>query len=251
MSKPARLIFSLQRFQAEAPAENVDVVAECPTGIPIAWIFCFGGRNIWEPDDQIKDRGGSSALRNRYETMAEVAEARLGNAVDALQGSPHLWVWLCSVEVLRRRLANRGKKGFLRVDANWAFKEEKSREKAVILTAQAENIVNLILMSRVREISSVMSGFDSFCPFVPHLEEKDRKRFAKAKGFEQVQGARRAAARVAGMPPRDQDRFLQQVDEVCAPEFEKLGTLPPYPMATAADAGEGLLARVKGLFRRG
>ncbi|MCB2154707.1 hypothetical protein KQI84_07445 [bacterium] len=253
MSKPARLLFSLQRFQAEAPTSNVDVIAECPTGIPIGWIFCFGGRNIWEPDDHIEDRGGSSALRNRYETPVEVAEARMSNVVGAVQSSPHLWVWLSSLQLLQRRLSNRGKKGFIRVDANWAFKQEKSREKIVILTAQAENIVNLILMGRIREVPNVLPSFDPFCPFVPHIEEKDAKRFAKAKGFENLDGARRAAALTVGLPPRDQERFLTQVDEVCQPEYEKLSSLPPYPMAAPATKvdDDGLLGKVKGLFRRG
>ncbi|MBI5154430.1 hypothetical protein HZA57_04250 [Candidatus Poribacteria bacterium] len=256
MAREARLIYIQERWRATAP-EKAEVVAESADGIPVGWIFLFGGRNVWEPDDKVEDRGGSSADRNRYESSMEVADARLSGTIDALRECPHLWGWMASMAIFHRRLRARGMKGFVRLDANWAFHNEQSRERINNCIAYVENAVNLIISARLPLISKTLAPLEEFCPFVPRYDAADLKRFKGAKPHRGLEGAPRAAALVVGLPPTQEDRFLALVKEECGSAFEGLERLgaPSAPAAAVKVSSpesepQGVLARIRGLLRR-
>lgn len=227
MTRPARLIF-LANPKTEEGGEHGEVLAQCEDGIPMGWIFLFGGRNYWEPDDHV--RAGAASERSRFETPLEVAEARLTNALSSLSASPHLWVWFASLEILRRVLKAKGQKGYLRLDAPWAFDSEKKREKTMAVPAYAENYVNMVNADHVENVPQYVSPLEKLCPFVPRCMPDDAKRAREAGArYKALPEPARAAALLMGVPPEDTAHFVQRVESAYAAEYAKLATLPKYP----------------------
>lgn len=252
MSRPARLIYMLNPPAEGAEPATSEVLATSEQGIPIGWIMCFGGRNFWEPDDKVIDRGGTSANRDRYQTPLEVADARLINAIEVFRADPHLWVWFAALEIHRRRLIARGKNGFIRLEAPWAFATEKMRNQMHQALPQAENYVNYASTDRHALFQSTAAVFDEICPFVPHWEEGDERRFRKAKACAGLDDAVRAAAMIVGLPGNDPGAFPRTVETQYKQEFLKLGSLPPYPkpakIEKPAQKPRGLFARLRSKF---
>ncbi|MEQ8819330.1 MAG: hypothetical protein RLY93_03740 [Sumerlaeia bacterium] len=253
MSREARLLHSTNRFGNEAPDADAEVLFFCEDGIPLSWFLCFGGRNVWELDEKVEERGGTSADRNRFETPLEVAEGRLAHAIEGLSETPHLWVWYASLELLRRRIIARGRKGFLRLDANWAFQSGEQRESITTLPALMENMVNQTSNGQFQHIGTLLKPAEGFAPFVPLCAPEDKKRFEKAKAYRSLAGSDRATALMTGLPPDSADRYLERAREIHGPEFAKLGQLGPYPGGAGSGGGEGgggLMGKLKGMFGR-
>lgn len=202
-------------------------------------------------------------MRDRFETPIEVAEARLTNAINVFEYNPHLWVWMASLQLLRSRLVAKGKKGFIRLDAVWAFEKPEQRQNMNRITAYAENFVNLVSTERFAQLSTIMEPLDMVAPFMPRCEPADAKHFRKAaRLYPDYDEATAAAALLIGVPLPNKERFPQQVASRYQEEFAKLKSLPPYPSVQAPGAGasqspksspaeaesaRGLLARLKGL----
>jgi len=246
VARTSRLLFAHER--SGDSARGGDVVFECEDGIPLGWLLCFGGRNFWNPDDQVADRGGTAAQRDRFETPLDVADARLSQAIDVLRGCPHLWVWLAPVDPFLRRLQSRGKRGFLRLEAPWA-------DAALLnsLPAYVENYVNLVVASRLADIARVAAPIEKVSPFVPVCHSDDRKRFDRSPAYRNQADLRRVAALVVGLPADDAETWHARLDLVAAPAYARLANLPPYPAAPrAATAGaptetSSFMARLKNL----
>lgn len=214
---------------AEDGGDRVEL-SECPDGIPVGWVLLFGGRNYWEPDETVADRGGAAGERSRFETPVEVAEARLTNAMTTLRAAEHLWVWFAALEILRLQIKTRGKGGVLRLEAPWALDGEERRNKTLRTTAYAENYVNMVGVGQIENVPQYVAPLDKICPFVPYCRPDDAKRARKAGGiFGNLDEAAQAAALIVGAPSADLDKFRRRVASVFEPEYAKLPSLPPYP----------------------
>ncbi len=247
MSRASRLLYSQERIGHEAASQG-DVIAECTDGIPMGWLFCFGGRNFWAPDDLVADRGGTAAERNRFETPLEVADARLAQALDGLRGEPHMWVWFAPVDLLHRRIQARGKRGYLRLDATWAFEGGRNTEAINSVPAFVENYVNRVTTGILHDLELIGKPLRAISPFVPICRPEDRKAFEKAKAYRDREGVHRAAALVAGTPARDHEIWNAGIERTVAPEFAALDDLPPYPELPAVAPGTGKPATDRGLM---
>ncbi|MDK2973359.1 MAG: hypothetical protein PWP23_3114 [Candidatus Sumerlaeota bacterium] len=234
MARPSRLLYLTTALHQQGGAESGDEVCSCPDGIPLGWVMLFGGRNYWEPDEQVAARGGAVGDRTRFETPIEVAEARLTNAISSLRSSEHLWVWFAALEILRLRIKGKGKTGVLRLEAPWALDNATHRDKTSRATAFAENYVNMVSVDRIENIPQYVAPLDKICPFVPYCKPDDHARFRKAAGiFKEYGEPAQAAALLVGIPQSDHDKFLRRVTSVYEPEFTKIPNLPPYPEVKA------------------
>ncbi len=258
MSRVSRLLYSAGRSGHEASVE-AETIAECEDGIPMGWLFCFGGRNFGNPDDQVADRGGKAAERNRFETPLDVGEARLAQALDGLRASPHLWVWFAPVELLHRRIQARGKRGFLRLDATWAFQGGANLETMNNVPAFVENYINRVNSGIVHDLELFSKPLLEISPFVPVCRPDDRRTFDKAKAYRNRQGVHRIAALVTGSPVLDPELWNTRLEQHIAPEMTKPDELPPYPESPVpADDGKqkqpaperGLLGKLKSMIGR-
>lgn len=249
MARSSRLMFAAERSGHASHAG--EAICECEDGIPLGWLMCFGGRNFWAPDDMVADRGGTAAERDRFETPLEVADARMAQAIDGLRGCPHLWVWLAPVQVLHRRVQSRGKRGFLRLDAGWAF-AGAGGELMNSLPSYVENYVNMAVASRPADIARIAAPIEKISPFVPVCRPDDRKRFEKAAAYRTETDVRRVAALIVGTPAGDRDAWRARVEQIAGPEFARLASLPPYPAMPDAPPAEqsSFMARLKGLVGR-
>lgn len=217
-------------------SQAMTVVSESADGIPLGWILCFGGRNFWEPDDHVSDRGGQSSERSRYETPLEVAEARLRTALDSLRGCPHMWVWFASLELLHRRLLARGKKGFLQLRAPWALRDAALQARANEAVAWAENYINLVSNDRPADVQGKLGPLPELCPFVPRCTADDHRHFERVAIYADLAPAARAASLIGGLPPGDPAKFIALIDQQYAPTFATITALPPYPKPTPPPA---------------
>ncbi len=252
MARPSRLLYLKSNTDNW---ENADVVMISEDKIPVGWILCFGGRNFCEPDDHVEDRGGASGSRNRFQTPLEVAEARLMNSISGLETCRHIWVWYAALRLLHRRVQARGKKGLLRIDANWAFAKPKQRERMNQAPALAENIVHLASTNKPWRIATAAHTLDAFCPYIPKCNDSDLKAFQKTKGYKGLDDPCRAAALMVGTPPDNPDRFIEAAHEIYQPEFEKLSTISIYPSPPKEElekmkAESGLADKLFGFLKR-
>ena len=246
MARPARLLYELN--------DTTEVVSTSEDGIPIGWMLCFGGRNYWNPDDAVGGRGGAAEELAKFQTPLEVADARLTNALGSLSEIEHLWVWYAALDLLRRRIQAKGKKGYLLLDASWAMKL-KGGQKLSTLTAYPENMVHLVDSGDIEKLPPLLQPLEGVCTFVPRLEKTDQTRFKKLKAYKSLSGAEKAAAAMVGWPEKDPVSFQRAVEKHYRPEFDKLGSLSPYPEVKSADAEidrtqTGLFGRIKSLLRR-
>jgi hypothetical protein len=264
MARESRLLY-LPRPTGGDTVEPGEVLSVSLEGIPMGWVFLFGGRNYWEPDEQVGERGGAASERQRFETPLEVADARLLNAMSSLRDSPHLWVWFASMEILRRRLKSKAKAGFLQLDAAWAFETPEIAAKTSQTPAYAENYVNMVNINRIENIPQYVSPLERICPFVPYCHPDDRKRARMAaKKLGDMSEAAAAAALLIGLPGDNPALFLERVTAFYEAEFRKIESLPPYPAVKARlslssdtvrrpdipPADGGLLSRLKRLVGR-
>lgn len=260
----SKLVYSEIRMeQGHSQSADGESLYRCDDGVPLLWIFCFGGRNIWDPGDDIQARGGAMGQRNPYETPIDVAITRLEQAEAALLEDEHLWPWLSAMPVLRRKLMTKPKKGFVRLVAPWiaglgASEYEQWRRS----TAYAENCVNFVNVGRVADARSSLAVLTPYCPLVPLLDGKDFNRLSAAKS-EGDEEAVRLAFLTIGVP-ENKDLLAESARREIAPLLEKARSLPPPKApspaekkaesapadAVAAAPSGGLLGKLGGLFRK-
>lgn len=235
MPRPSRLLFQRESSHEGAEPPEPEVVSTSEEGLPLGWVFCFGGRNYHDPEDVIVARYGTAAARDPLATPIDVAEARLGNAITVLEENEHLWPWFASLTLLRQRLAARSGRGVLRIEAPWL--ESTSAEYKAI-GSLGENYVNCTTASRLDPLPRLARELGRVCPFVPACQPGDLKAFHKVAG--KKAGAVDAAERIVGLPGYKPERFAEIAEKHCAPAFALLGNLPPYPKPqTSAQAGAG------------
>lgn len=252
------LVYTDSRTPLEtSQSADGDVLLRSEFGVPLLWIFCFGGRNIWEPGDDIAARGGAVGSRNIYETPVEVALTRLQYATSALGGSRYLWPFLCPLPILERRLRARGRQGFVRVVAPWILTlAENDLDRWRATTAFAENCVHHADVDRMREARLALRQFEAFCPFVPHGDGRDLDRMEKLKVYRDRPEISRLVALMIGDGTAE-DVLQRGIERDVIPHFEKARHLEPLkeePLRPFPDeegaSSSSLLGRVAGLFRR-
>lgn len=222
-TRPSELLYLDQRT-----SETGTTLLKCPNGIPFGWFVLFGGRNYWEPDQLIEERGGVSSERDQLISPLEVSQPRLQNALDAFNQSPHLWPWVCSLEVLNKRLKTRSRKGFLKLQAPWASKEDlHSITKS---TAYMENVVYQINSGNLN-VSKLLTQFNEHSPWSPNCLPEDQERFQKTlKTLNMPKSIVSLGELMIGTPEQNQDRFEEQLQEVCLNPFSAEFQFPQYPV---------------------
>jgi hypothetical protein len=268
MNRPSLLLLSDARTELRnSQSSDGDSLYRSNHGVPVAWIFAFGGRNIWNPGDDVEARGGVVGQRNPYETMVEVALARLEQAEGALQADPYLWPFLSPVIIMRRKLLTKSKGAFIRVAAPWVIGlQEQQIERWKAATAFAENAVNLVGAGRVPEGVQALQELAPFCPFVPKAHSGDRAALQSLVPYADQPEPLKLALAVLGEPD-NRATFEQAVAREVAPGLDAYGKLPhraplkapvavvsasgkSAPATTSASGGGGLMAKLGGLFKR-
>ncbi|MGF1573083.1 MAG: hypothetical protein ACFCU1_08430 [Sumerlaeia bacterium] len=196
-------------------------------GIPFGWIVLFGGRNYWEPDQLIEERGGVSSQRDQLISPMEVAQPRLQNAIDAFRQAPHLWPWLSSLEVLNNRLKTRSRKGFLKLNVPWM--DESALKQLQKSTAYMENVVYQINAGNL-DVSKLLTQFDEITPWSPHSLADDLTRFQnELKRLNLHQSCISLGKIIVGTPSQHVERFEEHLVETCLDPFESSFKFAPYP----------------------
>lgn len=228
MNRPSRLIYSVERTQLrESQSEIGEPLYSCQHGVPVTWLFAFGGRNIWNPGDTVKDRGGQVGKRNPYETPVEVALTRLEHVESALVHAPYIWPWLSAIPMLRRKLSVKKKSGYIRVVAPWVIGlKELQIDRWAAATAFAENAVNLLSANRREDGIRSLRELAPFCPFVPDGHLGDKEEFARLKYEPRELFERRVALLTLGKPS-EQESFEAGITRDISPAFSTYGSLPP------------------------
>lgn len=263
-ARTSKLVYTDHRMQqGQSQSAEGEMLYRSDAGVPILWIFCFGGRNLWDPGDDIEARGGAMGQRNPYETPIDVAITRLEQAEAALLEDEHLWPWLSAMPFLRRKLMTKPKKGFLRLVAPWiASLGPEEYEQWRRSTAYAENCVNFVNVGRSADARASLSVLEPYCPLVPLLDGKDFKRLAAAKSDVDEEAVRLALLTVGS--PENRDRLAETARRDISPLLEKARSLPPPKAPTPASSQKeaapaavvaapptgGLLGKLGGLFRR-
>ncbi|MCC5875026.1 MAG: hypothetical protein JJU11_02290 [Candidatus Sumerlaeia bacterium] len=227
MNRPSRLMYSDERTELRQSQTDVgDVLYSCNLGVPVTWLFSFGGRNLWNPGDTVKDRGGQVGKRNPYETPVEVAMTRLEHVEAALSDSPYIWPWLSTIPILRRRLSMKKKTGYIRVVAPWVIGlKELQIERWAAATAFSENAVNLLSASRRVEGIRSLREVAPFCPFVPDGHLGDKEEFNRIKEAAKESFEYRVALLTLGTPS-ESEAFMAGIERDVIPAFQKYDKLP-------------------------
>ncbi len=256
-AKPSQLIFSTSRVDLRQSQEmSGEVLFESPDGVPVLWIFAFGARNVWNPGDQITDRGGAVGRRNAYETQVEVAQARLEHAQDSLSESQWLWPWYSAMPILRRKLHAKPASGFIRIRAPWLFElDDKELSAWRSATSLVENAVHSISAGKLQDTARCLNQLRAFCPLVPLGDAEDQKDFANNGLYSSESEAMRLALLTLGKASNEKV-FQSAVEREVVPALESLKKLPPAPrrpaMPVVADGRKGgLLSKFGKLFGRG
>lgn len=265
MTRISRLCFADGRSDPSQPLrEEGELLYSCPDGVPVLWVFAFGGRNVWNPGDDVQARGGAVGQRLRFETPVEVALTRLEQAEDALRPLDSVWPWYAAVPMFRRKLSLKPKTGFLRLHAPWVETLPESEAFAwKSATAFAENFVNFHAAGQPWQAMESLRRLRSFCPFLAEGHGEDWKAFEAC--------VRRGAPREVELAlltlgePDQRDIFEAGARRDIAPALDALERAPrlprPVPPAAAASASSapapsgdgasgGVLAKLTGLFRR-
>jgi len=262
-SRPSHLIYNDQRTDLRtSQSTDGEVLYHSPYGVPLIWILAFGGRNIWNPGDDVEARGGLAGKRNPYETQVEVALVRLEQAETALRSEEYLWPWFSALPILRRKLALKPKAGFLRVAAPWVIGlTDQQVDRWRSATAFAENAVNFTAAGRQPDAMLALSELTPFCPFVPAGDSGDMKKFESLGTYPGVDAHLRLAQLTLG-DTDNREVFVKAVQKECVAALEAYRALPPrapvarpvLPKAEAPAAkggdGAGLLGKLTGLFKR-
>jgi hypothetical protein len=244
-----------------------DILYQSDCGVPVLWLFCFGGRNVWEVGDDVESRGGAVGQRNPFETQVEVALTRLERAQDALSDNPHVWTWLSAMPILERKLSLQKKAHFVRLAAPWiGTLPTEQQERWRSSTAFVENFVNFLAANRRTEAAESIRRLADFCPFVAEGHGADKKAFEKCPQYKKEQRPMRVALLTLG-EPQMRDLYERAVERDVAPalaEFEgmtplaapnstliKVPDMPSQaPQAAEAPKSGGLLGKLKGVFRK-
>lgn len=227
MNRPSRLMYSDDRTELrQSQTDFGDLLYSCNSGVPVTWLFAFGGRNLWSPGDTVKDRGGQVGKRNPYETPLDVALTRLEHVEAALADSKYIWPWLSGIPILRRKLAMKKKTGYVRVVAPWVIGlKEIQIDRWAAATAFAENAVNLLSANRREEGIRSLREIAPFCPFVPDGHLGDREEFNRIKEASQESFEFRVALLTLGTPA-EPESFKAGVERDIIPAFRKYDKLP-------------------------
>lgn len=260
-NRTSNLIFSNQRTDStDFTSSKGELLYSSQNGIPLSWIFAFGGRNIWTPGDSVEERGGVVGQRHTYETQVEVALNRLENVQNELsQDTPWLWPWLSPISLLRRKLMTKSPKGFIRIAAPWTTQLKKAdQEHFRSAIAYAENAVHSSAQGNHIQSAQRLSKLTPFCPFVPQGKENDQALFEKLPFFQGEELPLRIALINLG-EPSNRKPFDQAVSRDVAPAWEnyqplKQPTKIPPPtkkevQVHGLDKG-GILGKIKSLFKR-
>lgn len=261
MPRPAELHYH-RTTSAAGSGSGSELVASSRDGLPFLWMILFGGRNYWQPDEEVAQRGGAAADRDLLQTPLEVAEARLLNASDALRSCPSTRPFSTAGPVLARRIASFGTRGILRVQAPWAAGTDAARKRLGSLLALTENYVNCADAGRREMLPALAKAIAEYSPFVPHADGEDLARCAAACGVAEP-GSEQAALLMAGEPhPGHRRLFLDAVAASGPEDFEGYARAADADRARAArmaaalaapamETPSGLLGRIKGLLRKG
>jgi len=269
MARPSHLIFNESRTDLRTSQSTTEgeVLYHSPYGVPLVWILAFGGRNIWNPGDDVEARGGVAGKRNPYETQVEVALARLEHAETALRSDPYWWAWFSALPILRRKLALKPKTGFIRVAAPWIIGlTDQQVERWRSATAFAENAVNFAATGRLPEAALALEELKPFCPFVPRGDSSDLKAFESADPYRNDPEPLRLALLTLGQP-ENMEVFSKATQKECAPALEEWRKLPPRTVGSSLPAAKGtssspnaagdeaagasgILGKLTGLFRK-
>ncbi|HMZ51483.1 MAG TPA: hypothetical protein PK988_04390 [Candidatus Sumerlaeota bacterium] len=261
------LIYSDRRtLLRESQSSDGETLFHSEHGVPMIWIFAFGGRNIWNVGDDVEARGGAVGKRNPYETSVEVATTRLEHAQDIISASPYLHPYLAGISVLRRKLLVKPKTGFIRIAAPWIMGlKDQDVDRWRSATAFAENSVNLLSAGREPEAVAALAELKAFCPLIPRGLSSDLAELQKNGAYRDHDEAMRLAFLTLGEPDNRQSFEKAVHKDVmeglsafrAAPERKSIAM--PAPKAVAAPAATadaapskpaGLLGKLTGLFGR-
>lgn len=257
------LIYSETR-SARGSSQSLDgeVLFRSDHGIPILWVFAFGGRNIWNPGDDVSSRGGAVGKRNAHETMVEVALARLEHAESVITEAPYLEPWLAGMPILRRKLIPKSKSGFIRIVAPWLTAMPKQDfERWRSATSFAENTVNLIAGGREAEALRSLEELRPFSSFVPRGIPRDLQEALKSRLYNDQDDVLRVALLTLG-EPESRESFEKAARKEIGEALEKYRKLPdrkpPEAQLPAGSAAQGtargeskpLLGRIAAIFRK-
>lgn len=231
-------------------------------GVPLLWIFAFGERNVWNPGDNVEDRGGIVGGRNWYQTQIDVATTRLEHVESAMKsGAPHLWPWLSAVAILRRKLYTRPKTGFIRIVAPWLLSLNDSEiERWRAATAFAENSIYYLLHNKNMLANESLGHLSDFCPFVPSGSPKDIDKFQKLAMYKDKEEAMRIALVMLGEPDnakpfekavqRDVTKALTDYrDFVSNMSSQTVAKVEAEAAGSKPSSSGGLISRLTGFFK--
>ncbi len=145
---------------------------------PFGWLFLFGSRNVWEPGESVKERGGAAADRDPMVIPMETALVRLEEASRTLRGDPSLSAVLAPLELLERTLTAQGSRGQLRLmspplKAGRGAPDSTDRRRFFMeKVAMAENLVYHFSAGRSKALEMARRGLKDACDFVPTGDPK-------------------------------------------------------------------------------
>ena len=268
MNRSSYLVYRDARTDLETSQSlDGDVLYRSEHGVPLLWIFAFGGRNIWNPGDDVHARGGVVGKRNPYETSIEVASTRLEQALQVLPSAPYMWPWFSPMGMFARKLSTKPKAGYLRLVAPWMIGLEVHHfERWRSATAFAENATNLLGSGRFSEASRALAELREFCVLVPTGGPGDLERFGKSTFFpEESAEPVRLALHMLGVPDNPGPFAAGALRDVAGAlaEYRKLPPAPVLPPVVVAgkvvvaeqpsatqSAGAALLKKLSGMFKR-
>ncbi|MCC6545712.1 hypothetical protein IT570_00980 [Candidatus Sumerlaeota bacterium] len=260
------LIFSDRRtLMRESQSSDGEVLFQSPHGVPMVWIFAFGGRNIWNVGDDVEARGGAVGKRNPYETSVEVATTRLEHAQEAISASPYLQPWLAGMTVLRRKLMAKPKDGFIRIAAPWVMglkNQDVDRWRSA--TAFAENSVNFLSAGREPEAVAALAEIKAFCPVIPRGLSTDLAELQKISAYSDQDEAMKLAFLTLGEPDNRESfqkvvhrdlaeainafRAAPERKSITLPKPKVIETPSAKPDDKPSGVKSGLLGKLSGLF---
>ncbi len=229
------------------------------SSIPFSWFFLFGGRNIWNPGDDVEARGGIAGERNPYETSVEVALTRIEHAISAFKDSEQFWPFFSPMLILERKLMTLPKNNFIRLLArDYDEGDSDTRERWRVATAYAENAANYLVASKAREAVLSLRNLHAFSEYVPGIDGHDISRleeFSKKDGRDSFIVL---SLNVVGYP-ENMETFEKAAAKFVSPALADYEQLPAEQKQInietsstgAVDSeGAGIVGKLKSLFRR-
>lgn len=256
MTRESKLLFTNERTGGDAGVQKGtgELLFHSSRGIPILWLLVFGERNVWDPGDTVKTRGGAVGERPLYEINAEVAQYRLEHAESALKHDQHFWPWFSVLPILRRKLLARPKTGFLHLHAPWLQSiKKKDLPKLHQATAFAENAVNFVSFGDRSRARQMLRELGLFCPFVPLADGEDLKRFQKAARPLGVSSEALALALLSLGESDKPEAYRTVVEREVAPVLESGKKLPPpesQVQIAREESAAGVMTRLMGFLRK-